>query len=101
MTTEHDPALVEKAAKALWVSLLGKHRRGDTWPDQHGPWWLAQGRAVLDAVTPAIRAAALLEAADRLAESIADLSYINCTQIDIRTLRDMAVQRREEAPDDA
>jgi hypothetical protein len=65
----------------------------------------AQARSVLAQRDARIREAMLLEAADLLAETITgldprhgtDLSYINCTQIDIRALRRMATQQREDA----
>ena len=47
-----DPALVDAVAAALWVSLLGRYRRGgfDECPPQHVPWWRDQATAAISAV---------------------------------------------------
>lgn len=88
--TEHDPALVERAADAV-VSVEVVREN----PAHLHPGTCAEhiARAVLDAVAPAIREAALLEAAGQLSAGC------EAHQEALIILRDMAAQQREETSD--
>lgn len=82
MTAEHDPALVEKAAEALHPYTCASdidHCRN-------------LARAVLDAVAPAIREAALTKVADWAAGNA-------LPGVSVEYLRHRAAQLREEDTD--
>lgn len=104
---EHDPALVEQAARAIacgWCHATN-HEQCREWnkPTHVHSMRLYDARAVLDAVAPAIREAALLQAARHFEYEMApawggDSTWISTgsrvADLVASILRDMAAQQR-------